>query len=199
MFSICGSAKENNVTGKKPKQDSIPVNILIINSFDAMSMQARKNKKELFAELADSLKQVLYSNIRFQNAANATILPVLLPETASSDSSIFLLMGNNEATKAIVIKKLDVYFNQTEVEVTGPKHDKTRKASYDICAAVTYGQYSRDTKLDESETIVCEHYTVRNVVSGFFAAGPDIVGKSKDAFRIMVKNGKRFLLGFSVN
>ena len=33
--------------------DSLPNKILIINSFDAMSMKARNNKKELFAELED--------------------------------------------------------------------------------------------------------------------------------------------------
>jgi hypothetical protein len=39
--------------------DSLPDNILIINSFDAMSIKARDKKKELFLELVDSLKSIL--------------------------------------------------------------------------------------------------------------------------------------------
>jgi hypothetical protein len=195
-ISYSSSAKGSITTGYEFKPDSLPANILIINSFDAMSMKARKNKKELFAELADSLKQLLYNKIRFQYETKATIYAGLLQETANPDSTIFSLMVSNDASKAIVIKKLDVHFDQTGVEVTGVKHDKTRKASYDICAVVMYSLYDLEKKLNESETSICEYYTVRNVVSGLLAAGPDVVGKRKDAFKIIEKNAEKYLWEF---
>ena len=44
------------------KSDTLP-RILIANSFDAFSLNVRKNKKELFKELTDSLKIYLEENI----------------------------------------------------------------------------------------------------------------------------------------
>jgi len=183
-------------------QESIPVKtdatnntILILNSFDAMSMKARKNKKELFAQLADSLKQILYTDILF-NELDAIVVPELLNERNSTDSSIKTLLINQHALAAIVIKKLDVHFDQTGVEVTGVKHDKTRIASYDICAVVLYKLYRKEANNIESETTFCEYYTQRNVVSGLLAAGPDVVGKRKDAFKIIAKNARKYLSEF---
>ncbi|MGB3162286.1 MAG: hypothetical protein WBA96_02050, partial [Chitinophagaceae bacterium] len=46
------------------KADTTIPRILIINAFDASEIKARKNKKELFAELADSLKHYLRNEIR---------------------------------------------------------------------------------------------------------------------------------------
>lgn len=170
--------------------------ILILSSFDAMSMKARKNKKELFAQLADSLKQILYTNIHSYNKTEAVVIPELLAETGNADSSLNSLMINHDASSAIVIKTLDVHFDQTGVEVTGVKHDKTRIASYDICAVVSYKLYKRETNAVESETIFCEHYTQRHVISGLLATGPDIVGKRKDAFKIIEKNAQKYLKVF---
>jgi hypothetical protein len=167
--------------------------ILIINSFDAMSMKGRKNKKELFAELADSLKKILYINIVARRNNQATVLPGLLKEAENSENNIFLLMADNNSETAIVITKLDVYFEQTGVEVTGAKHDKDRVASYDICSVVSYVLYNRKSKPSDSQITFCEHYTERHVVSGLLAVGPDIVGKKKDAFKIIAKNAERYL------
>lgn len=193
MLSFYSSAKGSITAGHECKPDSLPGNILIINSFDAMSMKARKNKKELFAELADSLNKLLYVNIVAHRKNQATILPELLKETENSDSSIFSMMTNNKATTAIVIKKLDVYFEKTGVDVTGEKHNKTRIASYDICSVVSYELYYRESKPRESETTFCEHFTERQVISGLLAAGPDVVGKRKHAFKIIAKNAERYL------
>src|SRR5260221_10670288 len=137
--------------------------ILIINSFDAMSMKARKNKKKLFAELEDSLKQLLYKSTQFKYKAQTIILPEILQETENSDSSIFLLMQNHNAAKAIVIKDIDVHFNQTGVKVTGKKNNKTRIASYDICSVITYSLYNSQAKHKESKVNICEFYTQRGV------------------------------------
>ena len=73
---IENNAEENNIQ-HYPRTDSLPVNTLIINSFDAMSMKARKNKKELFRELADSLKQVLYESTPPPNGGMLIVVPEL--------------------------------------------------------------------------------------------------------------------------
>ncbi len=194
MISLCSSTKGGVTCGFEFKPDSLPGKILIINSFDAMAMKARKNKKELFVELADSLKQLLYHRILPEYKTQATIVSALLQETPNSDSSIFSLMVNNNASTAIVIRRLDVYFDQTGVEVVKDKDGKSRTASYDICAVVTYGLYDREKKLPGSETRVCEFYTTRSVISGLLASGPDIVGKRKDAFKILAKNVENLTL-----
>ena len=181
--------------GIKPNSGLNRNTVLIINSFDALSMKVRKNKKELFARLADSLKQILSSGIQVYGKIETVIVPGLFAETGSSDSSINSLMVSNDASTAIVIKALDVHFDQTGVEVTGEKHDKTRIASYDICATVLYKLYKRETNAVESETNLCEYYTERNVLSGLLAAGPDVVGKRKDAFKIIAKNAQKYLMG----
>lgn len=36
-------------------------------------------------------------------------------------------------------------------------------------------------------------FTTRNVVSGLLAAGPDVVGKRKQAFKIVQKNAEQFV------
>lgn len=195
MISICTTVNGGIPAGYECRSDSLPGNILIINSFDAMSIKARKNKKELFAELADSLKQLLHNRVQPQSQLQVNIIPGLFNETTNSDSTIFSLMSNHNASTAIVIKKLDVHFNQTGVVVTGVKNDKTRTASYDICAVITYILYNSETKLKEVEISICEYYTDRIVTSGLLAAGPDVVVKRKDAFKIIAKNAEKYLWG----
>ncbi|TMI65805.1 MAG: hypothetical protein E6H07_07820 [Bacteroidetes bacterium] len=175
-------------------KDSIVSRFLIINSFDASSIDARKNKKELFAQLADSLKHLLYNKLAPQFKEQVIIYPGLLPQTEKADSIILSLMADSNASNAIVVKKLDAFFENTGVEVTGEKNDKTRKVSYDICSVITYQIYNSEEKLKESEIRICEPYTVRNTMSGLFAVGPDIVGKRKDAFKIVERNVEKLFL-----
>ena len=184
---LTGYAKESI----EAKSDSFPKSFLIINSFDAMSMKARKNKKELFREFADSLKQYLYINLLVRNDAEIIVIPEMLAD--AGDSTISLLMAKHNATRAIVIKKVNAFFNQTDVEVVKEKDGKKRTASYDICAVVNYVYYSKTIKQKESETLQCEFFTTRNVMSGFLATGPDIVGKSKHVHKIIKKNAEQYL------
>ena len=166
--------------------------ILIINSFDAKSMQARKNKKQLFGELADSLKQMLYAELDLRVPAERIVIPEVI-NSHGNDSIYFNLVKNNSATKAIVIKNLNAYFEQTGVEVTRePDGKKSREASYDIVAEVEYVLYSDTSRLRVFETKVAAYFTDRNVVSGLLAAGPDIVGKHKHAFKIVKENAVKF-------
>ena len=172
------------------QSDSLPGNILVINSFDVMSAKVRKNKKALFIELADSLKQILYASTPAPNG-KMIVIPDLIKDT--SEKTIHSLMVQNNAAKAIVIKELNAFFNQTRVDVVKEADGKDRTAYYDICSAITYRLYDMDVKFKDSKIVTCEFFTTRDVVSGLFAAGPDIVGKKKHAFEIVKKNGLDYL------
>ncbi len=171
--------------------DPVIGKFLIINSFDAMSMDARKNKKELFFQLADSLKKILLERLAPTYKDNVVVYPNTVP---AIDSSITSLMLEQEASTAIVIKNINIYFEKTGVEVTGEKGSKDRKVFYDICSVIAYALYNTEEKIKESTIDFCEAYTERSAVSGLLAVGPDIVGKKKDAFKMLSKNADKLFL-----
>ncbi len=183
-------AGEHSIKLSFAQPDSLPGNILVINSFDVLSAKVRKNKKELFIALADSLKQTLYEASPAPNGKMIAI-PDLIKDT--SESAIHSLMVQNNAAKAIVIKTLNVYFDQTGVEVTREPSGKSRVASFDICSFVTYRLYNIEDTAIDSGIGTREFFTRRNVMSGLLAAGPDIVGKKKHAFEAIRKNGLEYL------
>jgi len=139
------------------------------------------------------VKQTLYDGIQAQGNMKAVVVADLLADTVKQDSSVFSLMMTNNASKAIVIKKVNAYFVQTRVDVVKESDGKKRTAYYDICSAVSYSLYNRNEKTEEREKEECEYFTDRSVVSGLLAAGPDIVGKSKHAFKIVEKNAMEYL------
>ena len=195
MLVISGfSVNAQDIEERTSRPDSIASHILIINSFDAMSLDVRKNKKVFFAQLADTLKHLLYARMEPQYQSQTIIHPGLFKETGNPDSDILALMDTSKASMAIVIQDIDVHFEQTGVEVTGEKNNKTRTASYDICSKVVYGLYDSETKLKELEISIREFYTERDVISGFLAAGPDVVGKRKDVVNIITRNADKLFL-----
>jgi len=199
LLAVTGSFSAN--AGMSPqfkvlqKTDSLPGAILIINAFNAGSLHQRKNKKELFGELADSLQQYLYDEIRYRKKGEPEIFAKRPdPGSWAGDSSILRIIDQEGISIAIVIRSLDVHFEQTGVEVTKEEGGKKRVASYDICSVVMYDTYGHSGKIKSSETKSCEFFTQRNVISGLFSGGPDVVGKSKYAFKIVNENAVRFLL-----
>ena len=195
LFSAVISFLTLNAQDTNPSStgsDSLHGNILVINSFDVMSKKYRKNKKELFLELTDSLKQILYESTPAPTGKVITI-PELVKDTLALDNIIDSLMSLNKASRAIVIMKVDAFFNQTGVEVTKDPDGKSRVASYDLCANIGYRLCVRGAKPNDSKIINCEFFTNRSVVSGLFAAGPDIVGKKKHVFKIVRKNALEYL------
>lgn len=186
------NAQETDTNPSIPPADSLQGNILVINSYDVMSQKFRKNKKELFLELTDSLKQILYESTPAPNG-KMIIIPALLKDTLALGGTIDSLLLQNGASRAIVIMRLDAFFNQTNVEVEKDEHGKSRTASYDICANINYRLYHKGAQWTQSSIINCEFFTNRAVVSGLFAAGPDIVGKKKHVFKMMRKNALEYL------
>jgi hypothetical protein len=191
FWSIAAMPQEPGIVGG---QGQLPENIVIINAFDALSLPARKAKKELFRELADSLMQYLRDELHYRKMGEPVILPELLRDTLAIDSLVFDILRQQKAYTAIVIRNLNVHFEQTGVEVTKEPDGKNREASYDICSTVIYDIYSRTAKLKSARTNFCEFFTKRNVLSGLFAAGPDVVGKRKHTYGVVNKNAARFVL-----
>ena len=169
------------------KTDTSGRRILIINDFDPSNMKARDNKKELFAELADSLKQYLAKEINGYSGFEAVVSEQLFPniEGISLDS----LLQKYDCTSAIKINNLNVYFEQTDVEVTKiSKGSKSRNASYDLCAVVQCHYYTIQKPIVPLEKRNCSFFTNRNVASGLLAAGPDVVGKRKYTYNAIKEN-----------
>ena len=171
--------------------------ILIINSFNAHSINARKNKRELFAELADSLRYMLKNELdRTQSSYSireVIIIPEFVTNIQGNDSVYTKFINGHLNTRIIVIRDLNAFFTQTGVEVTKDASGKRRVASFDINADIVYDVYNENGLLKEFKTQAFEFFTERNVMSGLLAGGPDIVGKKKHAFKIVQKNAEQFI------
>lgn len=191
LLCFQGHTQESNLTIDSLSRKQIPQKLIIVNSFDVNSIQARKNKKALFSELANSLRYMLKQAIERTQSSEIVVVDELISNLSGNDSIYIELIKKHSATKAIIIKNLNAYFNQTGVEVTKEADGKSRVASYDINADVTYMLYTSAGKIKESETMVFEYFTKRGVASGLLAAGPDIVGKQKHAFMIVKKNAEQ--------
>jgi hypothetical protein len=165
--------------------------VLIINAFDAMGLKMRKNKKELFRDLSDSVILNIYRILQNQYK-EVIVVPEVIKDTFSIDSMVNTYMVKHNVRKAIVLRSLDAYFDQTDVVVV--KNDdksKTRTAHYDLCSIVNFKVYDSIGLAKEPEFKTCENFTDRTVFSGLLAMGPDIVGKRKHAIRITVSNADR--------
>lgn len=189
LLVLCGGF----TTFPVPKKNSENQRILIINSFDVEAKKWRKNKKELFNDLSIRIKKILSEEINRRGFKEAIIVTELIENSGIRDSIYFQLIKDKQASGAIVIKDINVWFDQTGVDVVKNGKSKSRTAYYDICSEVTYVLYSQSS-LENANTINrCEDFTERNVMSGLLAAGPDIVGKSKHAFRMVEKNAREYI------
>lgn len=168
--------------------------ILIINTFNAAATNYRKNKKELFEKLADSLQSILADRIQKENLGDPVIIRELMPPVLDSKMILDSLFNLYDTDNAIVIKQLDAYFEQVDVEVTrNDDGSKSREAHYDLCTKVDFGLYNLNNKPRHSETKNCDPFTSRNVMSGLLAGGPDIVGKSKHVFKAIATNANLYI------
>lgn len=170
---------------------SIP--IVIINSFDASSLQVRKNKKELFKELADSLQVYLSENIKRELGIESVIIPGPM---AITDSAAHSLMVTNHSTKAIVIRSLEVYFNEGAEKHKEEYGMSPRiETSYDLCSKIDYSFYSLDSTSKESQINHCDYFTTRSVNDKAFVIkfGPDIVGKKRHTYGAIERNAIEYI------
>jgi hypothetical protein len=174
------------------RPDTLPT-VIIINSFDASSLQVRKNKRELFKELTDSLQLYLAENSKRQLGLRSILIPGLIKTT---DSIVHSIMVANQSTNAIVIRSLEVYFNEgaekhTEEYGMSPKVE----TSYDLCSKIDYTFYTMGLTSKESQLNLCDYFTTRSVNDKAFIVkfGPDIVGKKKHTYGAVEKNAANYV------
>ncbi|MBL0155123.1 MAG: hypothetical protein IPP93_17260 [Chitinophagaceae bacterium] len=183
---------EYTSTPAESQNDSTGKQYLIINSFDAYAIKARKNKEELYAELTDSLKLYLQESPALLKSGKISVLPVMIADT--SLQHIQLLMQNAGANRAIVILNLDVYFENTGTHEYYDSDGKRKKIkNYDLCCKVLYGMYDMETARSPILMSFCQFFTSRHPASGLLATGPDIVAKKKYTFPMVKENVRRLL------
>ncbi|HET9430199.1 MAG TPA: hypothetical protein VFO70_03430 [Chitinophagaceae bacterium] len=193
LLITCLIAGAEPIIVPKSCEDSASSRILIINSFDAMALKVRKNKRELFRDLADTLKIFLARQIQTHLEMEPVLEPGIVSQDGQSDSLALEIMKRKNLATLIIIKDLDVYFDQTDVEVEKEGGTKTRTASYDICSKITYAIYRDTVKIGERPFLRCSYFTKRKVASGLLAAGPDVVGKSKHVIKEVEKNAAEWV------
>ncbi|HZJ58825.1 MAG TPA: hypothetical protein VFD24_01060 [Chitinophagaceae bacterium] len=177
--------------------DSLSNRVLIINSFDASTLHVRHSKRELFADLADSLKSYVAEYIMQDSTIEVVVIPDVM--RGDTDNLVFSLLEEKNASKALLIRSLDVYFDEggeKREEGFGDEKDKI-VTSYNLCTNVGYSMYGRTVKLKQSDIVNCEFFTARSVNDSHFTIkfGPDIVGKKKHTYASVKKNALKYLSG----
>lgn len=167
--------------------------VLVVNACDPAAFHARKKKESLFVEIADSLKNYMADQLQARYGFTARIIDLPIPDNGNRSALTDSLMRTYQAGYLVLFDSLDVYFQQTHVDVSGTKGNKERVAYYDICADIHYCLFTPGKLLQADLNKTRDFFTSRKVISGFLAAGPDIVGKKKDAFRMADDNAHGFL------
>jgi hypothetical protein len=183
--------------GKLPATgDSLPDRTLIINRVDINAMKIRKNKKALFYELADTITYMVKSTMQqyTHRVIDTESHPVFTD--VSYDTAAGSLLRQRNAAYAVIIKELDVHFEQRNVEVTKDEAGTHRNANYDIYSVVQYDYYDTVHLIKSAVVTVFHHFSTRSVISGFFAAGPDITSNREAAFAILHENAVEYFRSF---
>jgi hypothetical protein len=170
--------------------------VLVINTYNTTAENLRKNKEELYAVIMDRLL-VEMSNEICTRPGFETVVISGITNTGSSrlehDSTIMNMMDHSRATHAIALTYFDVYFHQTDVEVTNSGDSKQREAFYDIIATINYSFYDEKGNSMEIEKQLSRFHSSRYVISGFFALGPNVVKNSKDVYALAYDNMVEYL------
>ena len=105
-------------------------------------------------------------------------------------------MKKHKASHAIAITFIDVYFDQTDVEVTKDDSGTSREAFYDIVSNINYVLYNRNGVFKDLKVDQRRFHSSRAVLSGLLAAGANVVKNSEDAVAISRHNVEAYLNNF---
>ncbi len=183
-------SQKNAINTGEPRQ-----RILIINSFDAMAMKARSNKRKLFRDLADSLSFYLSDKVETIAQQEPVRLPDILFKSSETEANVHALMKEKGAGLAIVIWSLDARFEESGEKETEDSDGKAvTEVSYDLCITNEYILYKLDKTQKQSRTENCEYLTTRTVKGSFsIRFGPDIVGKRKHTYGPLENNASAYI------
>ena len=180
------------ITPVQPLQPA-PQKVLVLNTFDPALYAQRKNKAELVAQLTDTLIKQTTAQL---NGSGLQVVPqygITTVFTNADEGSILSLIKENKATHALVITEVDVYFDQTGVEVTKTQNGKSREAFYDICSRISYALYNESGKIETQTVPLRKAHSSRSVISGVLAAGPALAS-NKEAFYKLASDNKNIFL-----
>ena len=172
--------------------DPPPQKIILLNNYDVASKKYRDNKEQLFLQLIDTMMYWASKRINDNTGIEAEVVRGYT--MANSDSSISSLITSHKASHAITVTNFDVSFIQTRVDVTKDNSgSKSREAYYDIVADISYSFYAHDSLIKQRDLHQSRFHSSRSVASGLLAAGPNIVVKKDDAYRIVMEIWQEYL------
>ena len=172
--------------------DPPPQKIILLNNHDVAAKKFRDNKEELFFQLIDTM--MYWAAERIHNNAGIKTEVIRGYTPANGDSTIFRLIADHKATHAIAVYNFDVSFEQTRVDVTKDNNgSKSREAYYDIVADISYSLYAQGSLIKQRDIHQSRFHSSRSVASGLLAAGPNIVVKKDDAYRIVMEIWQQYL------
>ncbi len=186
--SFNNSVNKSGTPVSNLNKDSLPDKLLVLHSFDAAAMKARKNKKELYHVLTDTLMNMVANEYQHKIDGSAAIIVPGIFDTNLDSNAIVELQKKYSAAKAIVIYNIDVYFEQKNVEVLKDDAGTHRNATYDLDAVVDYSFYNNRGIPIKNSVRVFHFFVTRSVMSGLFAAGPNIVSNKDAAINILREN-----------
>jgi hypothetical protein len=172
--------------------DPPPQKIILLNNYDVAAKKYRDNKEQLFLQLIDTMMYWASKRINDNTGIETEVIRGYTP--AYGDSTIFRLIADHKATHAITVSNFDVSFEQTRVDVTKDNSgSKSREAYYDIVADISYSLYAHNSLIKQRDLHQSRFHSSRSVASGLLAAGPNIVVKKDDAYRIVMEIWQQYL------
>ena len=173
--------------------DPPPQKIILLNTYNIAEKKYRDNKEELFGQLIDTMMHWAATRIHDNAGIQTEVMRGYTAIAGNKDSTIAAIITTHNATHAIAVNSFDVYFNQTHVEVTKTNSGKDREAYYDIVTDISYALYGKAKMIREKDIHQSRFHSSRNVVSGLLAAGPNVVSKKEDAYRITMQTWEEYL------
>jgi len=172
--------------------DPPPQKIILLNNYDVASKKYRDNKEQLFLQLIDTM--MYWASKRINDNTGIETQVIRGYTLANGDSTIYRLIADHKATHAITVSDFDVSFEQTRVDVTKDNSgSKSREAYYDIVADISYSLYAHNSLIKQRDLHQARFHSSRSVASGLLAAGPNIVVKKDDAYRIVMEIWQQYL------
>lgn len=174
----------------------LPQKVVVLTTFDP-AVYKNNNKRDLCAQFADTL----VSNIAGQLSRIAHIEAVPLKGitnifTTADAGTILKLVQEHNATHAVVIREVDLYFEQTDVEVTKTQSGKSREAFYDIGTVVKFDLYNKQERLESLPVHLSAPHSSRPVISGLLAAGPSFARNKAEFYQMIALSQQRFISKF---
>lgn len=196
LFGLSMFTKKPDTCGPNNRfiaiQDTAMGHTLIIKVFNANALKVRKSKKQLFIALADSLPVMLKEEMQKYDHRLVEINGWPYLDIAQEDSAVYQLLQQKGAVYAVVVRDIDVHFEQKDVEITKDESGTHRNANYDIYSVVKYAYYDTHQLLKSPTVSIFHHFSNRSVMSGLFAAGPDITSNREAAFAILRENAVEY-------